>query len=1199
MPPKVKVNRSQLAKEQIGFNQGLALPEPVLPPFQPTTILGALVPTDINVQIYDRVSEALTQKIAQFEAQFEAENGKLTKPVRAWDIFIATDRGTIRPAERAGIQLRTGIQVVPSDQGTPSQTIAKAFYTSFLIDSSLTSPGGKRSAAKIPSKGIKADLEKKIQEMESKIAGTQRELLVQMKEVVDPKLEEATNTIEKDKSISRVEKNTLNLLIGANTLVKSGSDAGQNSNAQEWMACSIIDARKKGLMKPRENNLGAFFEICDIVGMANISSDKLSILSSIAATKIYRNPNDHTDGIFNSFCPRKGSGVREAVNIIPAVVWGAARLLSSEASISTTFTELYGRLEDAKMVFNREYTESFRDVKAPLTSSAAGVTPVAPIEFFSHDMWNTYTAYFREIYMCAQTLKQESCQLGASAGSCQQDQEFSISIADSLNIIEERCKDGFLSGGFPSGLLSEDTDYHLNEIFRLNNAFERFYMSNFDALTSTKITTIGSAESTESIETDESYEMENQANAYAYNGTFDFIRSILSCYGRYFTNIGYVLQEQSVDISDFILADQNRVELDTKYLQIAKTWYYHSGLQQYMQMSDEQIAASILEKSKQTMQFMSIDGCLGHDFPFDQLKKTLLDKDIFTAEEIDGITNESDLVVKLLRKLGCISVVSTEGTRGPITIGINTLNPAVNLLTSTETFSSIPIYKICSGIEARCNFTCLNIDYTSIQQVAGIQDLSMIFTLDETLDTMQQFMKETITFVFVTPSTKYDLAAPVHGCFLETGKQSTIFYAKEILGTTDKLVLAFLTYDPAEQAENNLTLRRLGCLTKYVTPHDFYTLEQLAGFFGTGKYGETRDFRILIDQFVENSRTMGVGERGQSANQTLKACNDLLEKFYMQPDSAIRSLLLAIREKECSKILREVGKLFENLNTFRLFSENKKGEVHKKNYKSESVAFLNSLKELIGDSYIKYLSDKISKECFERIQTILRYLLESVGGSSGAAAKGEASMEEVDTDDRVVSIVENRRQSFTAAAAAAAAERTKIIQAFAELGHLNRFQEEEEVEQEGEQVEQDLSDEDLSDEDLSDEDLIDADLEFDLFEHDEALREKDEIIDTAASQVAEETGAVKEKLKELASRFFKKLESTNKLKELKDLLHDVIVKSAAQSIQKRTKVGGKLSRRKQKTSKRKTRKHRKIKYKKYTRAYKLKPKRKTLKRLKK
>ena len=1193
MPPKVRIPKKD--QQSLGFNEGLALSEPKLPPFQPTTILGALVPTDINVQIYDRVSEALTQKIAQFEAQFEAENGKLTKPVRAWDIFIATDRGTIRPAERAGIQLRTGIQVVPSDQGTPSQTIAKAFYTSFLIDSSLTSPGGKRSAAKIPSKGIKADLEKKIQEMESKIAGTQRELLVQMKEVVDPKLEEATNTIEKDKSISRVEKNTLNLLIGANTLVKSGSDAGQNSNAQEWMACSIIDARKKGLMKPRINNLGAFFQICDIVGMANISSDKLSILSSIAATKIYRNPNDHTDGIFNSFCPRKGSGVREAVNIIPAVVWGAARLLGSEASISTTFTELYGRLEDAKMVFNREYTESFRDVKAPLTSSAAGVTPVAPIEFFSHDMWNTYTAYFREIYMCAQTLKQESCQLGASAGSCQQDQEFSISIADSLNIIEERCKDGFLSGGFPSGGLSEDTDYHLNEIFRLNNAFERFYMSIFDALTSTKITTIGSAESTESTETDESYEMENQANAYAYNGTFDFIRSILSCYGRYFTNIGSVLEEQSEAISGFILADQKRVELDTKYLQIAKTWYYHSGLQQYMQMSDEQIAASILEKSKQTMQFMSIDGCLGHDFPFDQLKKTLLDKDIFTAEEIDGIKNESDLVVKLLRKLGCISVVSTEDIRGPITIGINTLDTEVNLLTSTRTFSSIPVYKICSGIEARCNFTCLNIDYTSIQQVAGIQDLSMIFTLDETLDTMQQFMKETITFVFVTPSTKYDLAAPVHGCFLETGKQSTIFYTKEILGTTDKLVLAFLTYDPAEQAENNLTLRRLGCLTKYVTPHDFYTLEQLAGFFGTGKYGETRDFRILIDQFVENSRTMGVGERGQSANQTLQLCDFFLKKYYIKPDSAIRSLLLPIREKECSKILREVGKLFENLNTFRLFSENKKGEVHRKNYKSESVSFLNSLKELIGDSYIKYLSDKISEECFERIQTILRYLVESVGGSSGAA-KGEASMEAVDTDDRVVSIVENRRQSFTAAAAAAAAERTKIIQAFAELGDITRFQEEEgeQVEQEGEQVEQDLSDEDLSDEDLSDEDLI-----LDLFEPDDELREKDEIIDTAASQVAQETGAVKEKLKELASRFFKKLESTNKLKELKDLLHNVIAKSAAQSIQKRTKVGGKLSRRKQKTSKRKTRKHRKIKYKKYTRAYKLKPKRKTLKRLKK
>jgi hypothetical protein len=618
-----------------------------------------------------------------------------------------------------------------------------------------------------------------------------------------------------------------------------------------------------------------------------------------------------------------------------------------------------------------------------------------------------------------------------------------------------------------------------------------------------------------------------------------------------------------------------------------------------MQMSDEQIAASILEKSKQTMQFMSIDGCLGHDFPFEQLKKTLLDKDIFTAEEISAITNESDLVVKLLRKLGCISVVSTEGIRGPITIGINTLNTAENLLTSTRTFSSIPIYKIYSGLEPRCNFTCLNIDYTSIQQVAGIQDLSMIFTLDETLDTMQQFMKETITFVFVTPSTKYDLAAPVNGCFLETGKQSTIFYAKEILGTTDKLVLAFLTYDPAEQAENNLTLRRLGCLTKYVTPHDFYTLEQLAGFFGTEKYEGTYAFRKLIDQFVENSRTMGVGERGQSANQTLKACNDLLEKFYMQQDSAIRSLLSPIDEK-CNKILEEVEKLFENLNTFRTFSKNKKGEVHKKNYKSESVSFLNSLKELIGDSYIKYLSDKISEECFERIQTILGYLVESVGGSSGAAAKGEASMEEVDTDDRVKSIIENRRQSFTAAAAAAA-ERTQIIQAFAELRDLNRFQEEEgeQVEQEGEQVEQDLSDEDLSDEDLSDEDLSDEDLILDLFEPDDELREKDEIIDTAASQVAQETGAVKEKLKELASRFFKKLESTNKLKELKDLLHNVIVKSAAKSIQKRTKVGGKLSRRKQKTYKRKTRKHRKIKYKKYTRAYKLKPKRKTLKRLKK
>lgn len=1169
MPPKERMPKKN--KQPIGFVEGLALPPPEIPPFQPTTILGRLVPTDINVQIYDRVSEALTQKIVQFEA----ENGKLTKPVRAWDIFIATDRGTISPAARSKIELRTGIQVVPSDEGTPSQTIAKAIYTSSLIAASLR-PAGKRTSGK--DKNIKADFDRQMKE----IAETSRDSLVKIEGVVNSKLDEATNMIKNDGKIYDVEKKTLNLLIGANTLVKSGSDAGQNSNAQEWMACSIIDAKKNGLMLSSDTRLGSFFQICDIVGMANISSDKLSILSSIAATKIYKNPNDHTDGIFDSFCPRKGSGGREAVNIIPAVVWGAARLLGSEKSIIGRFPKLlHDELQEFETQFYKEYSASFIDEKAPLTSSAAGVTPVAPIEFFSHDMWNTYTAYFREIYMCAQTLKQQGCQLGASAGSCKQQQEFSISIADSLNTIEQECKAGFLSGKLP-----EDTEYHLNEIFRLNNAFEKFYMSKFDALL-TKTTTIGSAES---MDIDESPKMEDQANEYAYDGTFDFIRRILRCYGNYFTNIGSVLKGQSAAISDFILEQQDvKVELDTKYLQIAKTWYYHSGLQQYMQMSDEQIAASILEKSKQTMKFMSIDGCLGHDFPFKELKKTLLDNDIFTAAEIDGIPNESDLVVKLLRKLGCISVVSTEGTRGPITIGINTLNPAVNLLTSTsKTFSSIPIYKMFSGIPARCNFTCLNIDYTSIQQVAGVQDLSIMSTLDETLDTMQQFMKETITFVFVTPSTKYDLAAPVHGCFLETGKQSTIFYAKEIPGTTDKLVLAFLTYDPSQEVKNNLTFRTLGCLTKYVTPHDFYTLEQLADFFGTEKYERTHEFRKLIDQFVENSRTMGVGERGESANLTLKACNDLLEKFYMQPESLIRRLLASpTSEEECEKILKEVSNLFENLNTFRLFSINKKGEVHKKNYKSESVTFLNSLKELIGDSYIKYLSGKISEECFQRIQTILGYLVESVGGSSEAAAKGAASIEADDTDDRVVSIMERRR----AAVAREISEETLIIQAFAQLSNPERYGIQEVVQEEQEEDD-------------------DYDVLGDLFMPNPKLREKRRIIDEAVNAIADKNSVnvehreiLLDKLLDVSYKIlYDNLEDTTpeeKIEKLKIALQKLIDRSAAKQLGK-VGVGGRKTRRyKNKTSKMKTRKHRKIKYKKYTRAYKLKPMRKTHKRFKK
>lgn len=1133
-------------KYPIGVDQGLVFEEPQTEvPFVPTTILGHLVPQDIDVQIYDKVSESLKQKIFQFQQ----ENDQLTEPVRAWDIFIADDRGAIRPADRSNIELRPGIQVVPSSEGTPSQTIAKAYYTSSLITAWLRPSGVKRTSGQ--GKSIKADFDRQIQEIEQKIARTPRESLGTMKNDVDTKLDEVTTFIQSS-NLDPVLRKTLNLLIGANTLVKSASDAGQNSNAQEWMACSIIKDRRDRLMEPHDQQLGQFFNICDIVGMANISSDKLSILSSIAATKNYENPNDHTDGIFDSFCPRKGKGGREAVNIIPAVVWGAARLLGSEENITGSFRELYKSLHEAEIKFSRDYTESFRDTEVPLSSPAAGVSPVAPIDFFSHDMWNTYTAYFREIYMCAQTLKQSTCPITASAGSCKQNQEFSTSIADSLNIIEEQCKDKFLSGQ-----LSEDTEYHLNEIFRLNNAFERFFMSKFDQL-----------------------QEQSSANEYAYQMTFKFIRSILSCYGRYFTNIGHILEGHSIAISQFILKEQDvSVKLDTKYLQIAKTWYYHSGLQQYMQMSDEKIAHSILEKSKQTMKFMSIDGCLGHDFPFEKLKKTLLDNDIFTADEITYITNESDLVVKLLRKLGCVSVVSTEGPRGPVTICINTLNPEQNLLTSTETFSSIPIYKMFSGLPSRCNFTCLNIDYTSIQQLAGVQDLSMIFTLDETLDTMQQFMKETITFVFVTPSTKYDLAAPVSGCFLETGKQSTIFYARQILQTNQKLVLAFLTYDPSEEAKNDLELRRLGCLKKYVATHDFYTLEQLADFFEREKYKNTYDFRKLIDSFVENSTTMGIGNRGESANKTLTLCDDLLTKFYIRPDSPIKILLhsttMDIDDDPCAKILGEMKKLFENLNNFREFSINKKGEVHKKNYKIETISFLNSLKELIGDSYIKYLSDKINEECFAIIQTILEYLVDSFPGSR--LAKGPASMEVDDTDNKVQNIITTRKKE----AMREIAEQTQIIQAFAQLKNTNRY---------GiiEQNEDDRHDDDR-----------DADLLFDLFEDDEELQEKDEIVDRAASAVAEETGAVIEKLKELSRRYYNKLQSPDKESKIRELI-ELLNEAIAISLTKRVKKGGRKTRRyKNKTTNTKTRKHRKIKYKKYTRAYKLKSIRKTHKRFKK
>ena len=1121
------------------LDQTPLFPQPILSE-ERQTILGKLVPNNPNVQKYDTISKLLLEKIKQREQEI---GSLFTQPVRSWGIFIIDQNGNIKNAnDEVKLSLGSDALVVEAKNGTPSQTIAKAYQTSCMIVDYLKSSGQPKQEF------CNWEI----------IAKTPREILSKQQDNIDGKIFEALQSIINSK-MSPLEKQIFKLSIGANTLVKSASDAGQNSNAQEYMACSIIDLKQKGQMKSISSNnlnsIGSFFNYKDIIGMANISSDKLSILSSIASTKIFENANDHTDGIFDTFCPRKGEGGREAINLVSAVVWAVARLLANEGRISKRFPEIIQYLNQTTTNFGVEYIEAYRD---PGSNLLDYIVPSSSIQFFSHDMWNAYSSYFREIYSCIQTIKNEP------------KLDFCVDIEESLNFIEEKCKSLFLNRK-----LKEDTEYHLNELLNLNNAYNAYYTLQ--------------ANMNESV-----------AEEYAYDNTFKFIRRMLRCYSNYYMKLLSILDNKSVDLVNFIFDELNseeEIRIDTKYLQIAKTWYSHSGLNQYMKMDDDQIANSILKKSQQTLTFMCIDSGDGHDFPSDKLIETLPEKLWgFGSNESDKLNSdgkkidEATLVIRLMRKLGCVSIVSTETPKGPMTISICSQNPDRNLLTSSTTYSGIPIYKIFTGLEPKCNFTGLNIDYTSIMQVSTINPLYMISTIDNTIDIMQQFMQGTTTLRFVTPSTLYDLAAPTRGCFIETGKESTIFYEELINDRSgDKLALAFFTYNPNKDAKNTLELENLACLKKYVASHDFYTPELLADFFNTPEYSKSIIFRQMIDQFVSGSKSAGIGDRGASANITLRLCTSLLDKYYKEPNSVIKILLSNPNvSQECGDILEEFKNLFENIDAYRRATiqtgSKKVPQVKEKEYKLQSIIFIKSLKNKIGDSYIKYLSKKISENCLRIPLKILECLV-SLLPSNISISQSTSNFE---TENEVARIVK---------------ERADIIQSFAMLGNRQFYP----SQSSSLSLSNDIARGVVSSE-INENEVVST--LFNNITNDEKAIEY--VVEDFANYLGITEIGKKCLIKQISQKYYQKLQGSieEKIENLKNHLGSIIDKYAGVGLlnignQNIMEVGGyrKKTRRRNKLYNKKTRKIRKQnnkkKQKKYTRTYKLKKGKNTRKRGKK
>jgi hypothetical protein len=1110
--------------------------------YVPTTILGRLVPDNPNVRYYDEISKILLDRVV-------VDPTSRSGLFRSWGIFtINTDSGAIEATDEY-LKLKSDVKIVPASQGTPSQTSAKDYYIACQIVENLKISGTKR-ANKVNSLSSDEDIEQKI-------ATTSRELLGKWTETFDTKIEESLKVLELSsqskggKGITKVQEESLKLSIGAPTLVKGASDIGQNLNAQEFLSCRILKSRSENGMDA-SNELGDFFKYKEIPSIFNVSSDKLSALSSIAATSNFEDPNDHTGGLFDTFCPRKGEGVREAVNIIPAVVWGVARLLSGE---SITSSEKIIEIKQIYANFQEKYTESFRQTDIPLKPSSAGVSPVSSIPFFSDGMFNIYESYFINIYSCIKAINQYNCTRGASLDICeQQNFEFGVDVAESLKIIEENCKTQFLSGR-----LQEDIEYHLNELLNLHNAYDRFFTTQMD----------------EAMDIDEAVDPELRFKEFAYDNTFKFIRKLLNCYGEYYMGLSIILKDQSKHITEFILneidtssamsLEQQKIYIDTKYLQIAKTWYARSGLEQYMTMSDTKIAESLIEKNIQTLKFMSIDTGYGHDFPFNELKKVIINSGWFNADELNHV-NEGVLLIKLLKRFKCVSVVSSEDQEGPKTYSILSLDPGRNLLTSTSIlYSGIPIYKMVSSISLKCNVHFLNIDYSSITQVTPLTSLAMINTLETTIDIMKNYMNKTITHILVTPSTKFDLAAPVKGCFVETGKHSTIFYKKDIPETKEILVIAFLTYDTDRQAHNDLELRTLGCLSKYVKKHDFYSIDELADFFESQRFSDSEDFRKLVDKFVDGSASIGLGDRGESANNTNRISDELLQKYYKDPKSIIKTILSSstqLPSDDCEKILQQIKKLFEEIDIYRLNALNKKGEVHKKTYRTNSVIFLNGLKELIGNSYIKYLSDKIDKDCFDNIKSILEILVECVTPDTGRAME---VFDITDTDAEVKRII---------------ATRTAAIAGLAELKDPNRYDSTPHTNRVGLGL------------GLGQNESLDSPFsqlsEYSEFEDDDN-EDETAAIEEVLEEFSKRTLSNKYRLFPKANEYYSTLTGTTEERKesLKNFLNDRLDKSNAKKL-RGFNAGKRTRRQRKKTNKRKTIKHRKIKHKKYTRPFNIK-----------
>jgi hypothetical protein len=295
----------------------------------------------------------------------------------------------------------------------------------------------------------------------------------------------------------------------------------------------------------------------------------------------------------------------------------------------------------------------------------------------------------------------------------------------------------------------------------------------------------------------------------------------------------------------------SRVTFDTIGLLVAKTIHVHLATKKISSISIDDIVEKIKISCQQTLEFMELD-MQGHDFPFESIKKLVSGK--FAGMEF---TNEDDVVIQVINKLGYCSVVSTETLSGNKTVCAVTLDSKKNVLTASSFISTEAVNRNLDSMVSTVSDTLVIIDYIPASQFPGLNRLGqlkfdILLTPNFTLDMYNRYTKRTNTRVMSTYATGYDLAATPFGASVTTGKEGVV-----IGMLPDGIIQAFFTYNPNPNAENTLELKDEH---KYLTQtaFDLYSVEEIKEFVNTEQYISTSDFRDLGDRFIIGLSNSGV-----------------------------------------------------------------------------------------------------------------------------------------------------------------------------------------------------------------------------------------------------------------------------------------------------------------------------------------------------